>query len=76
MVSFDVVTGPNEIIRDGKDGYLIPPYDLHMMAERIEELMLDKNMRTDFSKETATDIHKFEKDKIYDQWRKLIEELS
>ena len=76
MVSFDVVTGPNEIIRDGKDGYLIPPYDLDMMAERMEELMLDKNMRTEFSKETATDIQKFEKDKIYDQWRKLIEELS
>ena len=70
MVSFDVVTGPNEIIRDGIDGYLIPPYDLDMMAERMEELMLDKNMRTEFSKETATDIQKFEKDKIYDQWRK------
>lgn len=76
MISFDVVTGPGEIIRNGKDGYLIPPYDLDMMAERIEELIHDKELRKEFAEETATDLYKFEKRKIYNQWRDLIEELS
>lgn len=75
-VSFDVTTGPREIIEDGKDGYLIPPYDLDKMAQRIEGLMLDAEKRAAFSEQTQAGIHKFEKDEIYRQWQALIEELT
>ena len=75
-MSFDVTTGPREIIEDGKDGYLIPPYDLDKMAQRIEELMLDAEKRAAFSEQTQAGIHKFEKDEIYRQWQALIEELT
>ena len=48
LVSFDAVTGPGEIIQDGVDGYLIPPYDVKMMAEKLDNLLRDKQLRIDF----------------------------
>lgn len=76
MISFDITTGPNEIIKDGKDGYLIPPYDIQKMAERIEKFITDEEQRVSFSKNTEDGIEKFEKKQIYDQWVQLIEELT
>ena len=76
MVSFDVMTGPREIIEEGKDGYLIPPYDLDKMAQRIEELILDEEKRAAFSSCTQEGIELFEKEQIYRQWQALIEELT
>ena len=37
-ISFDIQTGPAEIIEDGKTGFLIPPFDLEQMEEKIELL--------------------------------------
>ena len=48
MVSFDVTTGPREIVEEGMDGYLIPPYDLDKMANRIELLMDSEERRIAF----------------------------
>ena len=76
MVSFDVTTGPREIIDDGKDGYLIPPYDLEVMVEKITALIEDENMRVTFSENSVTNIIKFEKEEIYRQWTNLIDELT
>lgn len=38
-ISFDIQTGPAEIIEDGKTGFLIPPFDLEQMEEKIELLI-------------------------------------
>lgn len=76
MVSFDVTTGPREIIRDGKDGYLIPPYQLDVMAERIQSLMRNREKRIAFSEQTADNLDKFQKEKIYQEWKELIEKLT
>ena len=39
MVSFDIQTGPSEIIEDGKNVFLIPPLSLDNMREKIEYLI-------------------------------------
>lgn len=76
MVSFDVTTGPREIVEEGKDGYLIPPYDLDKMANRIELLMDSEERRIAFSNHTISGVKKFEKEEIYRQWTNLIDELT
>ena len=76
MVSFDVTTGPGEIIDNGKDGWLVPPYDLEEMAEKIGELINDASLRSRFAENTEDNIEKFSKDKIYRQWQKLVKELT
>lgn len=74
MVSFDIETGPNEIIEDGKNGYLIPPYDLEQMGQRMVELMEDKAKREAFATYKGKK-EKFSKNTILKQWIKLIEGL-
>lgn len=71
MISFDVDTGPREII-DQENGILIPPYDCEKMAEVIEKLIKDKEYRLSLSKGTDCNIDKFDYENILKQWRDLI----
>lgn len=52
MVSFDIQTGPSEIIEDGKNVFLIPPFSLDNMREIIEYLIQHDEVRKMFSKNT------------------------
>lgn len=76
MVSFDVTTGPREIIENGQDGYLIPTYDLEKMAESMIVLMKNRKKRKIFSENTQKNIGKFQKERIYQEWVDLIEEMT
>ena len=75
MISFDITTGPREIINEGEDGYLIPPYHIEEMASKIETLIIDEKQRILFSKNTEKGIEKFCKRRIYSEWEELIETL-
>lgn len=44
-VSFDIVAGPRDIIKNGENGFLVPDGDLISMSDRIEELIDDENLR-------------------------------
>lgn len=76
MVSFDVMTGPNEIIEDGKNGFLIAPYNCNEMAEKIELLMNDLDLRKNQSEANKIYKKKFECQKILRQWEKLFEDIG
>ena len=41
MVSFDISTGPNEIIVDNENGFLVSKYDVESMLAKLEILMDD-----------------------------------
>ena len=72
LVSFDIQTGPAEIIRDGVNGYLIPPYEIKTMAEKICDLIEDRELRRNFSIQSELDVDKFEKENIIEEWEKLV----
>lgn len=74
LVSFDIVSGPAEIISDGEDGVLIPPYDTKKMAEEIAGLLEDSEKRIRFSENSGKNTSQFGKEKILNQWLQLIEE--
>lgn len=75
LVSFDCITGPNEIITDGVDGFLIDCYNKEMMAEKICELIESENLRKKFSDNWSLNMEKFQKEKILKSWLDLIESL-
>ncbi len=75
-ISFDVVTGPAEIIRDGVNGYLVSPYDCEKYADMLCKMMEDNGLRQTFSDNALLDVEKFKKQKILGEWIKLIEVLS
>ena len=44
------VDGIPDVIDDGKNGILVPPGDVNELAEAIERLLRDKNLRDNFTK--------------------------
>ena len=39
IISFDIDCGPSEEVIDKKNGYLIKPFDIDEMADKIKELL-------------------------------------
>lgn len=66
-VSFDILTGPNEIIEDAKNGYLIKPYDIEAMAACINKMIINPDIRQELSNKSYSNINKFREINIYDQ---------
>ncbi|NNE10433.1 MAG: glycosyltransferase, partial [Gemmatimonadetes bacterium] len=46
VISYDVA-GTKEIVRDGKNGFLVPPGDWESLAGHIDTILSDKAMRTE-----------------------------
>lgn len=74
-VSFDIHTGPREIIRDGLDGFLAAPYDCEELAGKLELLMNDTRLRERFSENAGGNLDKFRMEDILAAWNEVIEEL-
>ncbi len=74
-VSFDIYTGPAEIIADGQDGYLVPPFDCQAMEQRIVSLMEDESLRSQFSQESTRHIDKFRMSTIIQRWNEVLKDL-
>ena len=49
VVAFDVSSNP-EIIEDGENGYLIPPFLIGELADRVDQLMRVNRLRDQFGK--------------------------
>lgn len=68
IVSFDIMTGPREIVRDGIDGILVPPYDLEKMGNAICSLIENEDLRSSMSLKSQENIYKYSKTAILKQW--------
>ena len=75
IVSFSCPTGPNEIVGDGVNGYLVECYDTDKLSQKLLELMGDEALRQSFSEHAKDNMDKFNKDKILKQWLELIETI-
>lgn len=73
MVAFDIMTGPSEIIRDGVDGFLVDPFDLETMAQKVGLLMDREELRVRMSESAGVDLERFSEDTILQNWETLLE---
>lgn len=74
-ISFDILTGPNEIIEDKTNGYLVQPYDTDEMAKCINELIKQPKLRINMSKNAYSNIDQFSERTILEKWIDLIDKL-
>jgi len=49
IVAFDISSNP-EVVDDGKNGFLIPPFDMELFADRAMQLMTDMKLRKQFGR--------------------------
>ena len=73
VVSFDILTGPREIIKDKKDGFLVPFGDIDGFVQKLDILMKDYNLRKEFQKNAREDIKNYYPEKVIKKWLKIIE---
>ncbi len=72
LLSFDIATGPSEIIVDGVNGYLVEDAKPEKMADRICELVSNKNERILLSENSWIKLERFEKDRVAEAWHQLL----
>lgn len=68
LISFDIETGPNEIIDDGINGFLIPPEDKELMIKKIQELIKNEKLRECMSVSVFEKVQLFNLEKIMMKW--------
>lgn len=75
IVSYACPFGPRDIIRDGVDGFLVPTGNETMLAERICQLIEDKNLRRKMGAAARERAKEFSLEKVLPMWTNLFEEL-
>ena len=71
-----IETGPNEIIGDGVNGYLIEPGDHDKMVEKINYLISNVETRKTMSENVYETAHRFSVKEICKEWKVLLKELQ
>lgn len=76
VIAFDCDNGPRSIINDGENGFLIPPFDINLFAEKVILLMRDHELRYKMGENAQKTASLYEIDRIGQQWKSLFEELK
>jgi len=72
VISTDCLSGPGEIITNGKNGILVPTGDEEALAGAILDLVGNDEKRKRLSEEAKKRIREFEVDKIIKQYSELL----
>lgn len=75
VVSFNCQSGPAEIIKNEVNGFLVPNEDVKELANKLLDLIKDKEKRVLFGNNSKKDTNKFNKQLIMKQWDELFKEV-
>lgn len=75
VVSFACPCGPRDIISDGVDGFLVEDGDCKGLAEAINRLIEDRDLRCSMGKNARLKAEQYTIEKIGRQWMDLFESL-
>ena len=75
VVSFDCPYGPADIITDGVDGFLIKNRDVQAFADRVCQLIEDKELRVRMGQAAIKSSQRYRADVIMPKWKELFEHL-
>lgn len=72
IISFDIETGPDEIVQNGVNGFLVEPYDKDEMARSIKCAIENDTLRKSFSDHSQTGLELWTAERIAEQWNQLL----
>ena len=76
LVSFDIYSGPSDMIHNGQNGYLVAPFHIDAMSSYVEDLMNNSGLRMNMHNRAHDHIVEFSEEAIIDKWVNLINSLS
>lgn len=74
-VAFDCPNGPRDIIRDGEDGFLVPMGDEAYFADRLSQMIEDRELYERLSRRAVRSVERFSADKVFPMWEQLFAHL-
>lgn len=75
IISSNCPVGPTEILENGKSGILFNVGDSQKLAEKIEKVLNDKNLRSRYILSMKERREDFKKENILKEYEKLIDEI-
>lgn len=75
VIAFDCENGPRSIISDGVNGFLIPPFNVDMLSEKMMSLMDDVELRKRLGLNAYNESKKYDMEHIGIQWKQLFDSL-
>jgi len=76
VISFDCDFGPRALIRDGKNGILVPTGDVKALSVALGRLMADESLRSNLAKQATEITKRFSPQDVFGQWERLLLETS
>jgi glycosyltransferase involved in cell wall biosynthesis len=73
-VSLDCDTGPRDIIRHGVDGLLVPAGDEVGLAQALDRVMADSDLRSSLAARSIDARERFSLEKVSAMWEELFEQ--
>lgn len=74
-ISFKCKAGPSEIIANNINGILIDCFDIKSMADSVNKLIENNELRIKFSENALYDTEKFKLNSIIEKWIDLIDKI-
>lgn len=75
IISYDIPTGPNDIIDNGENGFLIKNNDRDDFINKTLSLMNNKELLHKMTQNSFRNAYKFNEKNIIQKWEKIIEEI-
>jgi len=71
-VAADSPGATREILADGAYGLLVPPQDSKALAQAIERITTDSELRRRYSQAAAVAIERYRLDRVVAEWERLL----
>lgn len=75
-LTYDVNYGPNELIVDGENGYVLPYEGINEMAEKLVELFTDDEKLQEMSTRSYELAERYSEENVWKAWEKLLRDAQ
>lgn len=75
LLAFDSAKGPQEIIKNGKNGYLIPNRNIKQMADKVNQLIYNDSIRIEMGRMSRKMSDAYKMENVEEMWYEFIEKI-
>ena len=72
IISYNIKTGPKDIVNNNEDGYLIENDNKELFTEKFLEISADRKKIQEFSERAYKNSKRFKLDNIIEKWKKIL----
>ena len=75
VITYDCPTGPQYIVQNAEDSFLIPHKNLDIFTEKLKHLMRNEDLRKEMGDKAIVNVQRFGIDQVMQQWKDLFRSL-